>query len=171
MNKKIWESANYVEFCKSQSSCKTCPLADKGADCGTAYKKMKKECAKMAITRFDKIKGILEGMDFDELIAVWNTYCDEVRNEENVYFMEEFNEMFDGVKPWEIARSAFFGDFNPTHDYFTFNGYGNLVSFDYFTDNNCPIIIDDIAEFVDRTEYALDNHELLGVFFNDESGE
>lgn len=166
MNKAIWESANYVEFCKTQPSCKTCPLYSKSGDCKDKYHKVKKECAKMAVTRFDKIKGILEGMDFCELIEVWNSFCDETRNEAQVFSMKEFDELMERSKPWEIVRSAFFGDFNPTHDYFTFNGYGNLTSFDYFEDKNCPIYIDDIAEYVDRTEYALDNHDIMEAFFN-----
>ena len=31
----------------------------------------------------------------------------------------------------DAIRSAFFGDYNHSHAYFTLNGYGNLQSFEY----------------------------------------
>lgn len=158
MNKTIQESINYVDFCTHQT-CKTCPLKNKG-DCENEYRMMKRECAKMATTILDKIKWILESMDFNELIVVWNAFCDETRSIYQVYGMDEFDEYMYDVKPWEISRSAFFGDFNPTHDYFTFNGDGNLESFDYFTDENCPIVTSDIAEFIIQTKNTLDNDDL-----------
>ena len=48
--------------------------------------------------------------------------------------MDEFDELMnDSVKEngalW-LAQRIFFGDFNPNHDYFYFNGYANLVSTD-----------------------------------------
>ena len=42
--------------------------------------------------------------------------------------MECFNELMCGSYPDELARRIFHGDFNPNHEYFEFNGYGNLVS-------------------------------------------
>ena len=42
------------------------------------------------------------------------------------YEMDQFNELMSGHDPEFIAHRIFFGDFNPTHDYFRFNGYGNI---------------------------------------------
>jgi hypothetical protein len=64
------------------------------------------------------------------------------------YPMEELDEIYREVEPSELLRRAFYGydedswttdssgnkeygAFNPNRDYFTFNGYGNLVSTDY----------------------------------------
>ena len=44
------------------------------------------------------------------------------------YDMDCFNEIMSGLEPDELARRIFFGDFNPNHEYFEFNGYGNLES-------------------------------------------
>lgn len=43
-----------------------------------------------------------------------------------IYSFDEdtVNEMFSN--PWEALRSSHFGDINFTHDYFRFNGYGNI---------------------------------------------
>ena len=42
------------------------------------------------------------------------------------YYMEDFNFIMEGRTPEFIAHRVHFGDFNPTHDYFRFDGYGNI---------------------------------------------
>lgn len=47
-------------------------------------------------------------------------------NDDMIFPLDE-----DGVNalfpnPWDALRSAHFGDINFTHDYFRFNGYGNI---------------------------------------------
>ena len=49
-----------------------------------------------------------------------------------VYQMEDFNEIMEGYEPLEIANRIYFGDFNPNHEYFRFNGYANLESLDKY---------------------------------------
>ena len=49
-----------------------------------------------------------------------------------VYQMEDFNEIMEGYEPLEIANRIYFGDFNPNHEYFRFNGYANLESLDEY---------------------------------------
>ena len=48
----------------------------------------------------------------------------------------------------DAIRSAFYGDYNPSHAYFTFNGYGNLQSFEYLDDDNSPIDIEELAQWI-----------------------
>lgn len=67
----------------------------------------------------------------DELLAMvqdinsWNGGMPHL----DVFDMESFNEMVHGLDPTDIAMKIFYGDFNPNHEYFGFNGYGNLESF------------------------------------------
>ena len=75
--------------------------------------------------------------DIEELNS-WNgcLYDDQI------YPMEELNEIFQSTEPEEILKRAFYGydepykngdpsrPFNPNRNYFYFNGYGNLVSID-----------------------------------------
>ena len=44
--------------------------------------------------------------------------------------MEELDFHLEGLTPTEIVNKMFFGDFNPNEDYFRFNAYANLESFD-----------------------------------------
>ena len=43
---------------------------------------------------------------------------------------ETLSMFFDGQGYMYVLERAFYGDYNPNDEYFTFNGYGNLVSLD-----------------------------------------
>lgn len=79
-----------------------------------------------------------------EELDAYNGYLGDNR----YYTMDELDECFIGTEPSEILRRAYYGydeetyttdgsgnreygQFNPNRDYFTYNGYGNLVSADY----------------------------------------
>lgn len=84
---------------------------------------------------------------FNDCIEELDSY-DGYLGDDRYYNMDELDEIYNGVDPLEILRRAFYGydedtyhtdshgekeygAFNPNRDYFTFNGYGNLVSADY----------------------------------------
>ena len=114
------------------------------------------------MTRYEKIKETLENMDTAELVYAHNSYCDATNSmDDYIYNMDEFDEILSGMTPWEVARAAYYsGKFCPAHDYFWFNGYGNLES-DDFTQR--IIYIDDIAEYIDRNEDSLYNDDIQEV--------
>lgn len=79
-----------------------------------------------------------------EELDAYNGYLGDNR----YYTMDELDEFYSGTEPSEILRRAFYGydeetyttdgsgnreygQFNPNRDYFTYNGYDNLVSADY----------------------------------------
>lgn len=76
----------------------------------------------------EELKELFE--DEDILLSCWNEY----NVYDNVYNMEEFDEIFSNEKPSDLVNKIFYGDFNPNHDFFIFNGYGNLKSSDYLDD-------------------------------------
>lgn len=49
---------------------------------------------------------------------------------------------------YDAIRAAFYGDYNPSHAYFTFNGYGNLQSFEYLDSDSSPIDIEELAQWI-----------------------
>lgn len=72
---------------------------------------------------------------------------------------EFFNTFFEG-KTNEALRSAHFGDYNWSHNYVKFNGYGNLESFDYFE-------IKDLCEYPETmAEYIEENFNDFEFLFN-----
>ena len=108
--------------------------------------------------KVEAIKNIIEDMDDSDAVALHNEYCYETNDyDDEIIEMERFDEICEGMTPSDIARSIFYGDFNPNHEYFHYNGYGNFESTDYPTDWIYP---GDIArEVVDR-ECAFENDEI-----------
>ena len=108
--------------------------------------------------KVEVIKNIIEDMDESDAVALHNEYCYETNNyDDEIIEMERFDEICEGMTPSDIANHIFYGDFNPNHDYFHYNGYGNFESTDYPTDWIYP---GDIArEVVDR-ECAFENDEI-----------
>lgn len=131
------------------------------------------EMEEKKMTRYEKIKSVLEDMDTAEIIAVHNEYCNETNNmDDYIYEMGEFDEIMGSMEPWEIARACFYGhEFCPAHDYFRFNGYANLESFDFAPEGNSGIYISDIADYIDRNEDALNNDEIQEILDEYEEGE
>lgn len=60
-------------------------------------------------------------------MSIYNEYAYATGNEPIMY-MEEFNEVCRAWSPLDIACRVRYGEFNPNHDFFTFNGYANLES-------------------------------------------
>ena len=54
------------------------------------------------------------------------SYISELSCYDSVYNMDDFDEILNGYTPIEIANMVRFGTYNPMHDYFTFDGYGNI---------------------------------------------
>ena len=108
--------------------------------------------------KVEAIRSIIEDMDESDAVALHNEYCYETNNyDDEIIEMERFDEICEGMAPSDIANHIFYGDFNPNHDYFHFNGYGNFESTDYPTDWIYP---GDIArEVVDR-ECSFENDEI-----------
>ena len=116
----------------------------------------------------DKLRELLENMDDVSLIMAWNEYQGNVRGEREMFPMDWFDEIMDSKSPWEIARCCFYGKFCPAHDYFWFNGYGNLESSDYPLDN---IWIDDMIDYIIENNDSLSNEEIEEVLDQGEENE
>lgn len=85
--------------------------------------------------KVETIRSIIEDMDTSDAVALHNEWCYETDNyDDEIFEMERFDEICDGMKPLDVAMKTFYGDFNPNHEYFRFNGYGNFKSTDYPTD-------------------------------------
>lgn len=108
--------------------------------------------------KVEAIRSIIEDMDDSDAIALHNEWCYKTNNyDDEIIEMERFDEICEGMTPSEIARSIVYGDFNPNHDYFHYNGYGNFESTDCPTDWIYP---GDIASDVVNCECAFENDEI-----------
>lgn len=112
----------------------------------------------------ERIKEIIKEMSTEDKVALWNEYCDsEYRFDDRIYFMEDFDEIMSGREPLDIARTCYFGDFDPTHEYFWFNGYANLES-DYDIDGEkSPFCIDELVDYIVENEEDFGNNDIAEV--------
>ena len=87
-----------------------------------------------------------------QLIELNNTYCQSAGYYDNEIYCndEDFFSTFypnpgDGLK---VAQAIFYGDYNYSHDYVKFNGYGNLESINYFEVRDLCELPDVIADYI-----------------------
>ena len=114
-----------------------------------------------------------------EELDSWNGYLGDNR----YYSMDMLDEFYHGVNPLKILQRAYFGrdddtwttdsrgdktygEFNPNRDYFTYNGYGNLVSTDYpdytaYLDHYAVEEMSECRQWIDSID---DNDELSALF-------
>ena len=108
--------------------------------------------------KVEAIKNIIEGMDESDAVALHNEWCYETNNyDDEIIDMERFDEICEGMTPINIANHIFYGDFNPNHEYFHYDGYGNFESTNYPTDWIYP---GDIARKVVDREESFRNDEI-----------
>lgn len=104
------------------------------------------------------IKNIIACMGESGAVALHNEWCYETDNyDDEIIEMERFDEICEGMTPSDIARSIFYGDFNPNHEYFRFNGYGNFESTSFPANWIYP---NDIAIDVVDSEKSFENDEI-----------
>lgn len=120
-----------------------------------------------------KIKAIIEAMDYDDKIALWNESCRECSYyDDEIYSMSDFDEIMDGYSPLDIAQKIYYGgNFDPNSAYFYFDGYANLVSLDYPEAEKSPFCIDDLVDRIMRDENAFGCDEIAAVLNGDEDDE
>ena len=108
-----------------------------------------------------KLVDCINSMGIDEKIALHNAYCDAANcMDDCIYTMDEMEEILDGVDKWELVRMIRFGDFDFIKEFWGFNGYGNLVSYDAW---ELPIFASDIADYILLRENSLGNDEIQEI--------
>lgn len=101
-------------------------------------------------TRRDAIREYIKNLLDHEQVDLWNNYCDAQNyNDGRIEYMEDFDDMFYGLSPLEIVRRLD-SSFNPKHEWFYFDGAGDVCSTNYPEDE--VIQQDDIAEYIDKSE-------------------
>lgn len=125
--------------------------------------------------------------DCIEELDSYNSYLGDDR----YYYMDELDELYSDVEPSEVLARAFYGydaeswttdahgnrtheAFNPNREYFTFNGYGNLVSADY---KDYSAYLDEFAveemannrRWIDTIESYAELSELFDLLEEDEA--
>ena len=113
-----------------------------------------------------KLVDYINGMGIEEKISLHNTYCDAANcMDDCIYSMDEMEEILGGVDTWELVRMVQFGDFDCMKEFWGFNGYGNLVSYNAW---ELPVYAEDIADYVLRKEDSLGDDEIQYILEEEE---
>ena len=108
-----------------------------------------------------KLVDYINSMGIEEKIALHNAYCDAANCvDECIYGMNDLEEILEGVDKWELVRMIRFGNFDFMKEFWGFNGYGNLVSYNAW---ELPIYAEDIAGYVLWKEDSLGNDEIQEI--------
>ena len=109
-----------------------------------------------------KLVAYINDMKTEEIVELHNSYCEAAGYEDNrIYSMYELDELLEGRTPTDILSMGFYGDFRPQHDFFWFNGNGNLKTADHIAD--MPIFAIDIANYILSEKDSLDNDEIKDI--------
>ena len=104
-------------------------------------------------TRRDAIREYIKNLRGYGQVNLWNDYCEaQNRNDDQIWCMDDFDDLFYGRSPREIIRSLD-SSFNPNHEWFYFDGWGDVCSTDRPEDE--VIQQDDIAEYIDESGDSL----------------
>lgn len=99
----------------------------------------------------NELASQISNMTSEEIFELNNTFCIEANyHDDMIYLLDDdsINEEFYGKSPMEIIKMTSYGDFNYSHDYYRFDGYGNLESLSYLDASSLPDIIDNIIDYI-----------------------
>lgn len=100
------------------------------------------------MNKIDAIVDIIDNWETHDLVTAWNERCEEQDlYDERIEDMYSFDELYDGMKPTEIADMLHNASFCTGDDYFEFNRHGNISSFSYVSDSDW-FDMDELAEFI-----------------------
>jgi hypothetical protein len=103
----------------------------------------------------------INGFNENELIDLNNAYCDHINSMDNYIYSND--EDFFNFLDWNglrVAQAIFYGDYNYSHDYVTFDGYGNFQTYGIINKDKLADCVETMAE------YIADNCEDFQYLFN-----
>lgn len=88
------------------------------------------ECShKLAINNYTDVSSVLNLIN--SLDEIEDTIQERI-TENEIFNMDEFEDVFRDYTPIQLATVIHFGEYNPSDDYFTFDGYGNIKTLNKF---------------------------------------
>ena len=89
-------------------------------------------------------RAVIENMVSDDVVNMWNEYCESHNYMDDYVFpMDYFDEEFRDTAPSTLASMIVYGGYFHVNDnYFYYDGYGNIRSFDYYDEYESPIDVD-----------------------------
>ena len=109
----------------------------------------------LAAIQLNQVIEQLKQYATSDLIEIYNDYADMNRYE-RIYDNDEdtINTLFD--RAWTAISLSNHDGYRDNDDYFTYNGYGLMSSFNYLSDDNNPIDISELAQWLINEDKLVD---------------
>ena len=103
--------------------------------------------ATLAQIQLQQVIEQINHLSTDELVNTYNDYADQ-NSYDRINNLDEgtINELYSS--PWQALYDSNHKDFNDRDYFFTYNGNGHMISFSNEDDNNCPIDIEELAQWI-----------------------
>lgn len=102
--------------------------------------KVIKNCSLMRPARFSYMEKLIDIMEDLEdhtssrsrIVDLWNDYCEGCNYmDDYVYTFDKYTLEEHFQNAYDAVRACLYGNVHPNHEYFQYNGYGNIVTSDY----------------------------------------
>ena len=117
----------------------------------------------------DTLNGVLDGMATDDIIRVWNNYCDRANYDDYIYPNTPmfFEEHYHEGTLYDLVKDIFYGRWNASDTLVKYSQQtGHLVSFTYLSEDVSPYDQSSLVDWLIRT-YG-DNLEEIGEFLGED---
>lgn len=133
------------------------------------------------MSKYNKILDYIKGLDDSDIVTLWNEYCyttdrydDEIMD---CYRLEEYAKNTDVMN---LLKRFYYGTHERNENssartdanYFVFNGYGNIISFDYiyneYTDEFNHVYIDELIDYIIDNDNDLYNDDIRQILDEEE---
>ena len=96
-------------------------------------------------------------LGYDEMISLARMFVSDIYADNAGYDIDDIDEILSGWSPSDLLLKFYYGDANPRHDVFYFDGYANLSSYETWSD-----WFDDMVDECDFKEWLIDNGHIAG---------
>ena len=131
----------------------------------------------------ERILEAIKQVDDSDIVMIWNEFCDRTnRNDDRIMDVYEMEEWAREENVTNVLNRFYFGcdegnketSANPNRNYFMFNGYGNIISFDYiynsYSQEFYNIYVDEMIEYIIENNDSLYS-DFIQEILDDESDE
>ena len=106
----------------------------------------------------EQIAEIIENSNADERVNAWNYICNETCDYDGEIYTNDndtYELLFASMD--DALRAASYGNYTYTDEYCCLNAYGNLDTFSYFYEGNCPLDTDFMVDYFEEHQYELED--------------
>lgn len=130
----------------------------------------------------EKILNVFKAMEDEEIRVIWNEYCYATNSyDDEILDAYAFEEWAGNEDTMNVLNRMYFGhdeegtnsSANPNRNYFCFNGYANVISFDYiyneYSEKFYNMDIDALIDYIVENNESFNNDDIEEILAGEEA--